>query len=336
MPAHDLDIVNIVPKNKYTHPPVKHKVLPQHEFSLVLVAPKGSGKTNLICNLLLNHYKGYFHDVWVCSPTVDNDPKWEVVKAERKLVAENRPLKRALNDELMKGSGKQRLPKVVHSSEEAMRNERTRPKQFTGILKEESFFPDMQDLFPRLEKQNEIIHHLKHDLGYEEKAKYLSDRILIILDDQAGLYQGGNTGNPMVNFILKHRHYNTSVIVVTQAYKAIPKSIRTNCNALILFEVPNMSELKVVYEEWPCSMSEEVWMQVYEYAVNEPYAFMYINTHFPKGRRVYKNFTHMLQPKTESATALQVDEAVAEQDTASRKKKPCPEPSKPTTPSPSK
>ena len=66
-PLSDLRVVNIEPVNAHTHPPVPHEVLPKHEFAMLIVAPKGSGKTNFICNLLLKHYKGYFHEVWVIS-----------------------------------------------------------------------------------------------------------------------------------------------------------------------------------------------------------------------------------------------------------------------------
>lgn len=51
------------------HEPVPFDVLPSHEFSMGLIAPKGAGKTTLICNLL-NYYKGYFHSIIVFSPTV--------------------------------------------------------------------------------------------------------------------------------------------------------------------------------------------------------------------------------------------------------------------------
>jgi hypothetical protein len=88
--------------------------MPQHEFSMLIVAPKGSGKTNLICNLLLKHYKGYFHQVWVVSPTVDNDPKWEVVKETKHVLAENKALKKALGEPHKEGGKK--IPKVVHES----------------------------------------------------------------------------------------------------------------------------------------------------------------------------------------------------------------------------
>lgn len=33
------------------------------------------------------------------------------------------------------------------------------------------------------------------------------------------MYKGGNTNNPVVNYVIKHRHYSSSCILVTQAYK---------------------------------------------------------------------------------------------------------------------
>lgn len=77
----DLSIKNIGPVNGPKHPPVFNKILPQHEFSMLVVAPKGSGKTNFICNLIIKHYKEYFHKILVCSPSVHNDEKWDVVLA---------------------------------------------------------------------------------------------------------------------------------------------------------------------------------------------------------------------------------------------------------------
>lgn len=280
-----LRIVPVDTKGSHKHPKVKHPVLPQHEFSLLIVAPKGSGKTNLICNLLLNHFKGYFHQVWVCSPTVDNDPKWNVVKETKGILLENKKLKSIL-EQGIDPKTKKRIPKIVHGAGEPL--DEGKKSRWTGELPDDAFITDLQDIIPRLEKQNEVI---QHDLKeYGDEAKYLADRILVIMDDQAGLFKGGNVNNPMVNFLLRHRHYNTSVITVTQANKAIPKSMRTNHNALICFEIPNRKELETVMEEWPAEMEDNTWMRVYKHATEEPFSFLYINTHFPKGKRVYKNF----------------------------------------------
>lgn len=57
------------------HPEPPHDVLAKHEFSMGIIAPKGSGKTTLICNML-GFYKGYFHTIYIFSPTLKNDEKW--------------------------------------------------------------------------------------------------------------------------------------------------------------------------------------------------------------------------------------------------------------------
>lgn len=278
-----LDIIPIQIKNEKCHPQL-NPILPQHEFSMLIVAPKGSGKTNFICNLIMNHYKGYFHQIWVCSPTIDNDEKWEYIKTCKHLVVENKDIQKILTGIKKKVN----LPKIV--------TEPGKPDvvKFEGKIPKEDFFSDMREIPQRIFKQNKIISNLK---AREIKhSKFMADRILVIMDDQAGLFKGGNNSNPMVNYVIKHRHSNTSVIVVTQAYKAIPKTIRTNCNALILFDIPNLSELKVIYEENPESMDEETWMKVFRYCTEKPYSFMYINNKFPKKETVYRNFIELVRP----------------------------------------
>ncbi len=288
----DLSIDVIEPKEHHTHPKVYHKILPQHEFSMLIVAPKGSGKTNLLCNFILKHYKGYFHRIIVCSPTVNNDDKWDVVQETKKVLAQNKQL-----EELIEGKPKNsKMPKIVHTSEKTLAEQKKEKENpFDGIIPKEDFITDLDKIVDIIKEQQETIQTLHDDHGLNKQAKYVADRMLIILDDQAGMFKQGNTNNPMANFVIKHRHSSSSVIIVTQAYKAIPKTIRTNCNALILFEIPNLSELKVIYEENPEGMSEPEWMKVYKYATDEAYSFLYINNKFPKGQRVFKKFQSLLQ-----------------------------------------
>jgi len=69
----------------------------------------------------------------------------------------------------------------------------------------------------------------------------------------------------------------------------IPKSIRTNCNCMILFRIPNLKELQVIYEENPEGYNEQEWMQLYDEATSENFSFLYINNKFPKGQTMFKN-----------------------------------------------
>lgn len=293
----DLKIDVIENKQALSHPLVAHSVLPQHEFSMIIVAPKGSGKTNFICNLILKHYKEYFHKIWVCSPTVNNDEKWDVVKATKKVLKRNTKLEHMLNGQKVKKN----VPKIVFDNAEKQMKHKKDKKDWDGKIPKEDFFPYMDELFPRLAEQQKVIDELR---GKDEenggKAKFNADRLLIVLDDQAGMFKGGNNNNPIVNYVIKHRHYSSSCIIVTQAYKAVPKTIRTNCNAVILFEIPNLQELKVVYEENPDGMNEKEWMATYRHCTAEPFSFMYINSKFKKGERVFRNFDTMIQVGKES------------------------------------
>lgn len=286
----DLTIDNIVSHEKFEHPLSYHPYLPQHAFSMLIIAPKGSGKTNFLCNLILKHYKGYFHRILVSSPTINNDEKWDVVQKTKNVLAENKKLEKTLNS-LVKTN---KVKKVVFQSGKSLEEQlKDIHEKFDGKIPADDFFPDLEQLPARISQQNQIINKLHKLVG--TKAKYLADRQLVILDDQAGMFKSGNTNNPMVNFVIKHRHSSSSVIIVTQGYKAIPKTIRTNCNAIIIFDIPNESELQAIYEENPVNLKIEDWKNVYQHATKEDYAFMYINTKFKKGERIYKNLDTLLQ-----------------------------------------
>lgn len=282
-----LDIVDITPAGTDKHPPMKFPVLPQHEFSMMIIAPKGSGKTNLICNLLTNHLKGYFHGVDICSTTVEGDPKWSVVKKTKHLLAENKKLKKFRSK--LKGTEMAKLPKVVHGS--GKQENSTGEKPFDGIIPESSFFGQIEEVIPRMDKSMEEILKLKKQLGKknEEKAKFLADRKLVIIDDKAGCFGAGKT-NPLAHKVMLHRHHNYSMIIVTQQYKSIPNQIRTNTNAKILFDIPNENEKAAIYQENPACLKEDAWYAWYDHCMKGQFNFMYINDKFPKNQQVFCNF----------------------------------------------
>jgi hypothetical protein len=254
---------------------------------MIIIAPKGSGKTNLICNLLLKHYKGYFHRVLVSSPTVNNDEKWDLVKRTKNILAENKALDRELN---LKSKGKKL--KIVYSDEKSLQEQIKDKNSWDGNIPEEDFFADLDRIPELIKNQQDILDKLK-DIGVDEKRRYVIDRQLLIMDDQAGMFKQG-THNPLTNFVIKHRHTSTSVIIVTQAYKSIPKPIRNNCNAIIIFDIPNRSEMTAIYEENPNGLSLKDWISLYEHATSAPFGFLYINSKFVKGERMFKNFDTLL------------------------------------------
>lgn len=283
-----LKIHNVEPAEQWSHPDPIHEVFPKHAFSMLIVAPKGSGKTNLLVHLILKQYKGYFHDLIVCSPTIANDPKWSLVKRQKGLLAENRKL-----EEIIEGRSRNKKRwKIVFADP---KDEKKEVSKFDGKIDEEKMFSEQSKLWPLLQQQQNVIEFLQ-DEGYDDQSKFLADRILVVIDDNAGTFKNTNC-NPMVNYVIKHRHYSSSPIIVTQALKAIPKTIRTNCNAHIYFDIGNQQELKSIYEETGDGLDQNTWMAMYKHCVKEePYSFMYFNNMFPPGKRFYKRFEALLHP----------------------------------------
>lgn len=294
VPPKNLIVHSVDPRQKFHHPAVAFAHLPQHEFSLMMVAPPGSGKTNLLCWMILKLYKGYFNRIVVCSTTLDNDEKWNFVMKQKGLIQKNKKLE-AIMDGMAKSKNNKKW-KLIHGDETKMGD--GEEEKFDGSLDEDDMFMDIEKIFPILKEQQDTIEFLREYLEQEKRdideAKYLADRMLIILDDQAGRFDAG-VNTPLNNFVIRHRHYSASVIIVTQAYKAIPRTIRTCMMQVILFDIGSNNELKIIYEDRADCLDEKTWLSVYRHAVKDkPYSFLYFNYKFPPGQRFYKRFESMI------------------------------------------
>lgn len=73
-------------KDDYAPPP--HENLLELPFSMLFIAPKGSGKTTTIHKLLV-WYKNYFDQIFIFSPTIDIDYKWNQLIDKLKIPPEN-------------------------------------------------------------------------------------------------------------------------------------------------------------------------------------------------------------------------------------------------------
>jgi len=277
-----------VPKGS-EHPNPPSKLLPKHEFTLGIVAPKGAGKTTLIANLLF-WYRNYFNDIFIFSPTVQSDEKWDWLK-EQKLLVENKPLKKWIKKEQQRRDGvlhNEIVGKPTIGSELDNRNTNEK-EEFDGKIPEENFHHvyDDDDLDKILKRQKELIDVLKKN----GQPKYLADRILLIFDDLVGSALFSNArDNLFKGFNTRHRHYSASVIMVSQGYKEIPKTVRSNWTALILFDISNDKEIQVIFEENTMGVKYKHWLKMFEDCTREPYGFMYLNSKNPKGSRIMKNF----------------------------------------------
>lgn len=291
----DFKLFEIPVDKSQKHPPCANPVLPYHEFTMGIIAPKGSGKTTLICNIL-HQYKNYFHKIIVFSPTVKNDDKWDWVK-EQKLLAKNEALYKWLKKKNEQDVFSKSSEIVERAKQEYAENiEKFCPNHhnFDATLPEECFIHDYDSstLVDILSQQKELIDYLK-DNG---QSKYLADRMLLIFDDLVGssLFSSARK-NPFKVLNTTHRHYSASIMMVTQAYMEIPKTIRTNYSCMIVFEIFSDKELAAIMEEYPMGLKPPQWLEVYNYCVGKDYGFLYYNMQRKeKSKRIMDCFTQVL------------------------------------------
>lgn len=238
---------------------------------------------------MLDFYREYFHEIWVLSPSVDADEKWDWVKRQA-LVAENLALKRYLQS-------KQKDQDSIVGKKGIVASKRP----FDPKIPEDHFVADynMSFIIQLMSACSSEIQQIKKLAGKNEieksMSKYIANRTLLICDDMvgSGLFTR-KMQDPFKQLNTNRRHHSMSIWMVSQSYKEFPAPVRKNWNCVVLFDIPNMGELKQIYEEFPCGMSEEQWMKAYNYCTSEEHGFMFINLLKPKTMRVMKNFDQVL------------------------------------------
>lgn len=284
-----LPVIKEIPVPDINHPPAYYEMLPNHEFTMGLIAPKGSGKTTLMINLL-DLYAGYFHTIYIFSPTVASDEKWDYVKSRKGLLSQNIDLINWVDTMTSRHKGCKLVEGApVKSDFDGLVDEYD--PDFDGMIPGECFFEDYdEDLLRAVyTRQMKLVKLLKK----HGQTKHMANRMLIIFDDLVGsLLFSNSRGNIFKGFNTRHRHYSTSMMMVTQAYREIPKTIRINYTCLVLYEICNEKELEALHEEFPMNvMKKDRWLKMYAYAVKDPYSFMYYNMQpDDKRKRVMKNF----------------------------------------------
>ena len=159
-------------------------------------------------------------------------------------------------------------------------------------LPKENFIADFNG-----ETLNNIIELRKKQIknkGIEYVAK--NSRMLIILDDVIANRSFLESPEALKMFALL-RHYLVSVIVMIQSYTKLPRALRLNCNAVMVF--PSLSsETEILKEEIrPPGITKKDFQKVIEYCTKGRYDFLYINNHADPDKRIRKNLDEIIDIK---------------------------------------
>jgi hypothetical protein len=112
-------------------------------------------------------------------------------------------------------------------------------------------------------------------------GKRAADKVLVIFDDTVGDSKIINSPDFLISFI-RGRHFCISIMVMSQSYVKIPRSVRLQATAVLFF--PSFrSEIERLYtDHGPHQLSKKEWYELVQRATektaDEQYPFLYVDT----------------------------------------------------------
>lgn len=140
---------------------------------------------------------------------------------------------------------------------------------------------DIIKMYDKLEPLAPII-----DTITQEQHENKEESLLLILDDLVGNLRCGTIGK----ISAKYRHYNMSLIVVSQNYKSFSVLTRNSASQFILFKTHNQKEIDKINEEIGASFGAD-FENIYDYATKEKHDFLCVDV---ERQQLTKNFNELL------------------------------------------
>lgn len=230
----DFEIKKVKIKEKRTKQAIgaKYGFIPKHPFRLYIVGASGSGKTNVLLNLLTreNMYKNYFDSILIISPTARNlDASYQVLD-----------------------------------------------------LDEKHYF----------DCDESVLENIR-DIQEERSARGKAPKTLVVLDDIISFTKFCNS-DILRQFAVMSRHWNVSMIILSQAYHNIPKTIRLQMSSVIYFKGSNKENKTLVEDFTPPGYSKKEFLKLINFATKIRYNFLFVDLHQPVEDRYKINFTKKL------------------------------------------
>ena len=100
---------------------------------------------------------------------------------------------------------------------------------------------------------------------------------IVIFDD----FVCDKNQKPLIDYFIRGRHKNCSVIYLSQSFYGTPKDIRLNCSHFCIYEFPSSNERNLISRE--LGVDKEQYIK----ATNKPYSFLYVDK--PK-KLIKRNF----------------------------------------------
>ena len=129
--------------------------------------------------------------------------------------------------------------------------------------------------------QDNVEYWLKFVVEFSKGTKSL-----VILDDCASGQSVKNRTSELVKLEFSARHYNLSVVVITQQLTSIAKPFRENISKLITFYNPNKKDMTTIIQEYLDVDDRKELKKTFEILKTKKYSCLEINLVFPFGYKI--------------------------------------------------
>ena len=257
-------------------PQSDNKDLPRFFFNMLLVAQKHSGKIFLLAKLIKNYQKTKILD------NEGNIHKVRVILFAPTAFSESNKIYETLNvdpEDIHVNYSDDQLLMVL----DEIKQENDEIKEYRKKLQLYEKFKKVKDVHELSDEEILELHMFKFNKHHIEKPKHEHERInFLIFDDIIGTNNGAfrKSGSALQNLIIKNRHHFTNVILTTQYIKSINPIIRENIDIWCLYKSQNKKSLvDKIYELVSGVVSEEHFIELFEYATEKPYSAFVIDNH---------------------------------------------------------
>jgi hypothetical protein len=142
--------------------------------------------------------------------------------------------------------------------------------------RKEPIYEYIEDKFKKINEKPKAKFH--NNVTVDEGIESLPDletfdkeeQSLVVLDD---LVLEKNQ-NKIVEYYVRCRKLNVSVIYISQSYFAIPKIIRQNVNYVIIKQVSSARNLKMIANEYSLELDSKKLKKLYEYCTDKKENFL--------------------------------------------------------------
>lgn len=152
----------------------------------------------------------------------------------------------------------------------------TMPEKFVERLDPSRVYTDLSEL-------DDVLSECLSDENKEYKK-------LIIIDDLVNDINNKKYIATFKKMLFNRRHYNISIILVTQKLVAIPLFMRNAISHVFFWSFSNKKELQALYDDYIINLDNDEFHELIKYCSSEPHNFLYINVY---DGIFYKNFNKL-------------------------------------------